>query len=165
MATYRVQNTGQFGIYFERFIGTEGTITISEWSNMCYYVPDTGKDVPEWAIEGLKKDSDDFAAAAIAFKKGDSVAGLIDKCPVLSQGTPAYSLLHGLSKDELTAWKDKPIHTHHLENFFEAVRADDPKKLNCPPEVAYPTAVAVLNAIPAVEQGKKLSLENAYKKI
>ncbi len=164
LATYRVQNTNGYGIYFERFMGTGGTITISEFPEMSYYVPAKGQESPKWAEKAQEEEAAAFAAAADKFKKGDNVGSLIEKCPILSQGSQATPLLGGLSGEELTAWKEKKIHTHHLENFFDAARADDPKKLNCPPEIAYPTAVAVLNAIPAVEAGKKLPLtEAAYK--
>ena len=49
---------------------------------------------------------------------------------------------------------DKPIHHPHLENFFEAIRGN--AKLNCPAEIGYETAVAVLKVNEAVEAERKL---------
>ena len=42
----------------------------------------------------------------------------------------------------------KPAHQPHLENFFEAIRRGVP--LNCPAELAYESAVAVLKVNEAV---------------
>jgi hypothetical protein len=42
-----------------------------------------------------------------------------------------------------------PYHQPHLQNFFDAVRGKG--KLNCPAEVAFETAVAVLKVNEAVE--------------
>jgi len=42
----------------------------------------------------------------------------------------------------------------HLENFFNAVRKGTP--LNCPAELAYESAVAVLNANRAVAERKTI---------
>ena len=49
----------------------------------------------------------------------------------------------------------KPPHTQHLENFFEAIRGK--AKLNCPPEVAFETAVSVFRANESMKEGKRLT--------
>jgi hypothetical protein len=54
---------------------------------------------------------------------------------------------------------NKPVHQPHLENFFDAVRGK--AKLNCPPEVGYETAVAVLKVNAAAEAGRKLDFNPA----
>lgn len=48
-----------------------------------------------------------------------------------------------------------PYHQPHLENFFAAIRGE--AELNCPVEVGYETAVAVLKVNEAVESGRKLN--------
>ena len=48
-----------------------------------------------------------------------------------------------------------PYHKPHLENFFNAIRGT--AKLNCPAEVGYETAVAVLKVNEAIEAGKRLA--------
>ena len=50
-----------------------------------------------------------------------------------------------------------PYHKPHLENFFSAVRGD--AKLNCPAEVGYETAVAVLKVNQAIEARQRLTFD------
>jgi hypothetical protein len=50
-----------------------------------------------------------------------------------------------------------PYHQPHLQNFFDAVRGKG--KLNCPSEVAYETAVAVLKVNDAIEAKSRLSFK------
>ena len=59
---------------------------------------------------------------------------------------------------EIPVVMDKPYHQPHLENFFNAIR-DKNVKLNCPPEVGYETAVAVLKVNEAVEAGCRLNFK------
>jgi hypothetical protein len=54
---------------------------------------------------------------------------------------------------------DKPYHQPHLKNFFDAVRGK--ARLNCPAEVGYETAVAVLKVNAAAEAGRKLNFSPA----
>jgi hypothetical protein len=56
-----------------------------------------------------------------------------------------------------------PYHQPHLQNFFDAVRGK--AKLNCPSEVAYETAVAVLKVNQAIEAGTRLSFNAADFKV
>jgi len=50
----------------------------------------------------------------------------------------------------------KPAHMPHLENFFDAVRTNNPKLLNCPADLAYESAVAVLAANTSVAERKTI---------
>ena len=50
-----------------------------------------------------------------------------------------------------------PYHQPHLQNFFDAVRGKG--TLNCPPDVAYETAVAVLKVNEAIEAASRLSFK------
>lgn len=142
-AFYQVLNTSGFAKFFERFLGDAGTLTISENPRQCYYVPEFNAEMPAWIKRVEQVDKNEHRAYPLvdALKaKGGEAARLID----------------------LTA--TKTIHQWHLENFFAAVRRNDPKAVTCPPEVAYPTAVAVLSAIPAIEKGGKVTFEeNDYK--
>jgi len=139
---YQVQSTNGFGHYYERFMGDKGTITMSEDHRKCTFVPERGTPVPAW-MENVQT--------------------------VDIGGTQAYPLIECIKAKgpqgvkDMEVWKVTNIHQFHLMNFFNAVRANDPKKLSCPPSVGYPTAVAVLNVIPAIEKGTKLELdEKAY---
>jgi len=139
-AFYQVLNTSSYGDYFERFHGDGGALVISENAKACCYVPEFGKSPPEWM-------------------------GAVE--PVMRNGKPAIPLVDALPKKGAAAaaamadWEKKNAHQLHLENFFSAIRAGDARKLTCPPELAYPTAVAVLNVIPAVEMGKRIVLGEA----
>ena len=53
-------------------------------------------------------------------------------------------------KYELPVNFNDPYHKPHLENFFNSIRGKD--TLNCPAEVGYETAVAVLKVNEAVEK-------------
>jgi hypothetical protein len=48
-----------------------------------------------------------------------------------------------------------PYHQPHLQNFFDAVRGK--ATLNCPAEVAYESAVAVLKVNEAIEANARLA--------
>ena len=137
-AFYQVLNTSSYGDYYERFHGDGGTLTISENAKACYYVPEFGKSPPEW-----------MSAVEPVMRNGKPSIPLVDVLPKKSSAAAAA----------MANWEKKNAHRLHLENFFGAIRAGDARKLTCAPEVAYPTAVAVLNAIPAVEMGKKIALE------
>jgi hypothetical protein len=50
-----------------------------------------------------------------------------------------------------------PYHQPHLQNFFDSVRGK--AKLNCPSEVAFETAVAVLKVNEAVEAKTRLAFK------
>lgn len=137
---YQVLNTNGFGNYYERFSGDKGTVTISENPKICSFAPEAAATPPDWATSGE---------------------------PVSVGGGMGYLLIDALRKRNdaaaaaLAEWDRKNVHQLHLENFFKAVRANDKTVLTCPPEVAYPTAVAVLNVIPAIEAGQKIALTEA----
>ncbi|MHC4751346.1 MAG: hypothetical protein ACYTFW_15925 [Planctomycetota bacterium] len=58
-------------------------------------------------------------------------------------------------KYDMAVKMDKPFHQTHLENFFDAIRGQ--ARLNCPAEIGYETAVAVLKVNEAVEAARKLN--------
>ena len=57
----------------------------------------------------------------------------------------------------------KLYHQPHLENFFDAIRGR--AELNCPAEVGYETAVAVLKVNEAIEAARKLGSKAADFKV
>jgi len=135
---YQVLNTSGFGNYYERFQGDQGTVIVSENPKICSYTPEATGTPPGWAVAG--------------------------EAVNIGAGSMGYPLVDALRKrsdaaaTDLADWDKKNVHQLHLENFFKAARANDKSILTCPPEVAYPTAVAVLSAIPAIEAGKKITL-------
>ena len=57
-------------------------------------------------------------------------------------------------KFEIPVTFNDPYHKPHLENFFDSIRGKATP--NCPVEVGYETAVAVLKVNQAVATGKKI---------
>jgi predicted dehydrogenase len=139
-AFYQVLNTNGYGSYYERFMGDKGTLTISENLKQSYYLPEPGHEGPVWlaGVERVERDGMQVIplANAVAAKSPEAA-------------------------EAMRQFEQKTIHQWHLENFFQAVRANDKSRLTCPPEIGYETAVAVLNVIGAIEAGKKLEFSPA----
>ncbi len=140
-AFYQVQSTNGYGHYYERFMGDKGTLTISENHLKCYFVPERGTPLPDWMAGVETVDRDGYKAVP-----------LIKALPKKSPQAAA----------DMALWQKTNIHQFHLQNFFDAVRANDPSKLTCPAEVGYPTAVAVLNVVPAIAKGRVALPAAAY---
>ena len=135
-AFYQVVNTNSFGNYFERFMGDRGTIVISEDVNNCYFVPESGCKLPEY----MK----DLKVEVLHGKRGYRLVDMINaKDPELGKRVMQLQPLGG----------NESIHGLHLKNFFAALNGKE--KLNCPADIAYHTAVEVLNVLPTIESNKK----------
>lgn len=138
-ANYNVFTTTQHGGFYETFMGTDGTIVISEVVNRGN-IAEREPTAPSWDAmieKGYIK------APPLALKPATSKDVVIDTR--VSQPAGSYQLGVELNKY---------AHTPHLENFFSAIRDGVP--LNCPPELAYESAVAVLKANEAVAAGRRL---------
>lgn len=128
-ASYRVLTTSSLGGFYEQFMGDCGSLTLSEVAargNVVLREP----NAPAWDVQARQ--------------------GLILPVPqtITRTSTTDASVDVRVSR-ELEGWPlpvelNKPAHLPHLENFFEAVRAKDPKRLTCPADLAYESAVAVL---------------------
>lgn len=138
-AFYQVLTTTSTGSFHEVFMGENGTLKISE-------VTARGDEMlrepnaPEWDTyvqQGLllKK------AEVVPLKKTKNTGVDVRESPP-PEGYP------------LPIQLNKPAHQPHLENFFDAIRIGTP--LNCPGEIGYETAVAVLKANVAVEARRTL---------
>lgn len=138
-AMYQVQTTTKHGGFYEAFMGDDGSLVISE-------VPQRGNwalreaHAPEWdsmVKEGL------LQTEKPPIQKVDTRNIFLDVRVTAEAG-----------RWPLPVELAKPAHQPHLENFFNAIRHDVP--LNCPPEVGYETAVAVLKVNEAVESQRLL---------
>jgi predicted dehydrogenase len=141
-AYYQTQTTNGSQGYFENFMGDQGTLLISEselnYAGKVYRDP----NAPAWDTwvqkgyitlpkeQEVKSKEDTGAVADVR----ESVAPDEHRVPVVL--------------------KD-PYHQPHLQNFFDAVRGS--AKLNCPSEVAYESAVAVLKVNDAIEANARLA--------
>ncbi len=139
-AFYQTITTNSNNGYFESFMGDEGTLQISESASKgeCNREP-SAPDWEKWVKAGFLK--------APAGQETSQAGGAVDVRETM-RASSAY---------ELPVKMDKKYHQPHLENFFDAVRGK--AKLNCPPQVAYESAVTVLKVNEAVEAARKLNFK------
>jgi len=138
-AFYQVlTTTSAGGGYFESFMGTEGTINISERAAYTNIYREAGT-APSWdklVAEGyLKRGS----AAKPAADNSDAIASYESAAP------ETYELPGGLSK---------PPHQPHLENFFASIRGT--AKLNCDARHALESEAPIYWVNPAAESGQTI---------
>ncbi len=153
LASLNYQNCNHIGSHLTCFMGTEGTLIIPDWSSHSRYIPAPGKTLKPWMQQAVKEQHDHFAAAAARFTKRDGIYQLLQDCPVRSQRRPAVPIIASLSPVMRKEWKEKKTDSFHLENFFDAVAANDPTKLNCPPEAAAPATLAFIDTVHTAEEG------------
>ena len=137
--------TGSLG-FLGKYMGIEGSMVISEmprW-NQVFREKATAPEWTVWGEKGLVKRVEDTAAANAEEKKAAEVDVRLAASP------PPETW-------EIPVLLDKPPHQPHLENFFEAIRKGAP--LNCPAEVGYRSAVAVLKVNEAVVAQKRLEFK------
>lgn len=141
-AMYQVLTTTGHGSFYETIMGEDGSIDLSE-------VPDRGNA----ALREAHADENKWNLIA--------KRGLLKKtAPVIEQSTTKDVNVDVRESAVLGQWPlpielFKPAHQPHLENFFDAIRLGTP--LNCPGEVGYETAVAVLRVNEAVDTGEKIN--------
>jgi predicted dehydrogenase len=140
-AFYQVLTTSSYGLYYEAFMGEDGTLQISELNKKTIVGKEKHVAPGEW---------DKWVKAGV-LKKVESLekkeeAPPPDGAVVDSRETP------GLEPWDMPIELLKPYHQYHLENFFSAILHGT--SLNCPPELGYESAVAVLTVNKAVEAGK-----------
>ena len=136
---YQVQTTTKHGGFYEAFMGENGSLVISE-------VPQRGNwamreaHAPEW--DSLVKQGY-LKSEAPPIQKVDTKNIFLDVRVTAEAG-----------RWPIPVEMAKPAHQPHLENFFNAVLHGTP--LNCPPEIAYESAVAVLKANEVIETRRYL---------
>ena len=154
----------------ERFFGEQGTLELSEISNRAIVFPELmNSDKKVWARcvkEGhlvghdeMMKVIDRLTVEQIAskfFVMESLPLPLINNAQNMAKGIIWHENRRVLN---VPVEMNKPFHQPHLENFFDAIRGK--AKLNCPAELGYETAVAVLKVNDAVEAGRKLIFKPA----
>jgi predicted dehydrogenase len=140
-AYYQTQTHNGSQGYFENFMGSQGTLVISESeaNNPGFLYRDPNAPAwDEWVQKGYVsapkiqevKEKDEEAALDVR----ESVSPDLHRVPVVLRD---------------------PYHQPHLQNFFDAVRGEAP--LNCPAEVGYESAVTVLKVNEAIDAKQRLS--------
>jgi predicted dehydrogenase len=140
-AYYQTQTTNGSQGYFENFMGDQGTLVISESeaNNSGRLYRDTNAPAwDEWVQKGY------VSQPKVAGPKTEEPGAVLD---VRESVSPDEHKVPVVLRD--------PYHKPHLENFFNAVRGN--AKLNCPAEIGYETAVAVLKVNEAIEARQRLT--------
>jgi predicted dehydrogenase len=144
-AFYQAITTNSAWGYHETFMGDQGTLEISESGARGELYREELLD-PDWD-KWVKKGYLIAPVEPVEEEKEPESEAFLDVRETVTP--PAYNI---------PVVMDKPYHQPHLENFFNAIR-DKNVKLNCPPEVGYETAVAVLKVNEAVEAGCRLNFK------
>ena len=143
-ALYETFSTTSARSYYESFMGTDGTLTISESAGQCRVYAEGG--LPKVSGQHAWKpwvDKGYILEFADENKKTEAVPR-----------TPAGHILAAYRSPPPVAFVfnldvEENLHLAHLENFFNAVRGR--AELTCPADVGYETAVQVLKVHEALE--------------
>ena len=161
-ASYQTLSANGNRGYFEKFMGHQGTLIISERSSLSVLYPEPlGDDAIAWA-RCLKQGYLTAAQEVMEMVDRMSLQQLArafnvapTPLPVVSGSAPAATASVLSCQPAVTM--DKLVHQPHLENFFDAIRGA--AELTCSAEVGYETAVTVLKVNQAVEAGRKLHFQ------
>lgn len=141
-ALYQVQTTTKHGGFYEVFMGENGSLQISE-------VPQRGN----WAMrETHAPEWDSLVKLGLLKSEAPPIQKVDTKNIFLDVRVTAEA-----GRWPLPVEMAKPAHQPHLENFFNAILHGTP--LNCPAEVAYESAVAVLKANEVIETRRFLRFQ------
>ena len=143
-AYYQVLTTSSRGGFYEQFMGENGSLTISE-------IAARGNAAQREVREGVPK-WEPFAKMGLVLPVKKPVSASVTSNAAIDVRVTAEADGWPLPVDLL-----KPAHMPHLENFFAAVRHGE--KLNCPADLAYESAVAVLAANRSVAERKTITFK------
>jgi predicted dehydrogenase len=139
-ALYQVLTTTSALGYFEAFMGTDGTLNISEAPSRVrlfaegFLQADAAGEHPwaKWEKKGYIKKPDAPPPVAPA---ADAAGGMADVLKIYKASLPPVQYMFNQTTDTT-------YHGPHLKNFFDSVRGK--AKLNCSGEIAFESAVQVL---------------------
>ena len=140
-AFYQTITTNSNWGYFENFMGDQGTLQISESAGRASIYRE--QSAPLWD-KWLDRNYLNAPTEATVPSVNEAVLDVRE-----TVAPPKY---------ELPVNFNDPYHKPHLENFFNSIRGKD--TLNCPAEVGYETAVAVLKVNEAVEKKSLLEYDS-----
>ena len=142
-AFYQVlTGTSAGGGYYEAFMGTEGTIQISEQRAFTSIYRES--DAPSW--RGLVRRNILRMAAAQAPEAADDAVASYESPP--------------LEKYDLPGILNKPVHQPHLENFFDAIHGR--AQLNCDARTAFESEAPIFWVNPAADNRDLITLTNRH---
>jgi len=157
-AFYQVLTTTSARGYYETFMGEDGTLQMSEDPRKCRVFAEAHLINPDGTHPWDKW-----------VRKGYLAKQPAEEAPAAADPTDAILAMYGESKPPVT-WLmpvkvEQTFHGPHLKNFFDAVRAGKPERLNCPADVGYETAATVLRVNEAVEAGRTLTFKESDLKV
>ena len=162
-AYYQILSNSRSDGNFEKFLGDRGTLEVSETANRATVLPELlNSDNRAWARrvkEGCLVGHDEMMKMInqLTVEQIASKFFVVESLPI-PQGLIKGAIWSGNRRLlTLPVEMNKPYHQPHLENFFDTIRGK--ATLNCPAEVGYATAVAVLKVNEAIEAGRKLEFE------
>ncbi len=145
-AFYQTITTNSNQGYFETFMGDQGALTISESAGRVGVFKEASAPLwDKWVDNG-------FLLAPKEEPKKENTSAILDVRETAAP--PKYTL-------PITF--NDPYHKPHLENFFNAIRGNE--ELNCPVEVGYETAVAVLKVNQAIKAKREVKFNSNEFKI
>jgi len=150
-AYYQILSSNRNDGYSEKFLGDRATLVISQAAYREMFDPELmNSDLMDWV--GFVKDGR-LICPEIKQRIDEITTDRLAELLVVKETPPGWRL-----RDlKLPVKMNKPYHQPHLENFFDAIRGK--AELNCPAEVGYQTAVAVLKVNEAVQAGRKLKFK------
>jgi predicted dehydrogenase len=155
VASYQTVRGNTSERYFEKFLGNEGTLIMSERPDLTRLYPEvTGTEALAWAqcirSGGLTAPADWLKRVEkLTLKNLAYVLSVTDTDTPNPAGRPP--------RLELPVRMDKPLPQPHLENFFDALRGR--AELSCPAEIGYQALITVLKAGAAAAAGRRLEFQ------
>ncbi len=157
---YQLLSTSSHGGYSETFIGTDGSLIISENAGTGGMRREQEAAEADWEKELPKPSGPNAAPAAapkVEEKKAETKDGAkkdADDDIKVGHSVPAPGRYFG---PITVAGFNKSEHLPHIENFIAAIR--EGAALTCPGEVGYDTAVTVLKVNDAIVAAKRLEFK------
>lgn len=155
---YQVLTTTGSQQYFEKLMGVDGTVVISELDtngNQVY----RETSAPEWAKFGEGDNPILRESAGTLKNKFWEHRRTWEKPKVRTMGGPYVTGDTRVSKAaenwEIPVVLTSPPHAPHLANFFECVRKKDASGLTCTVEEAYRICVTVLKCYDSIKSGQR----------
>jgi predicted dehydrogenase len=148
-ASYQVQTASSCGHFFERFMGTEGSLRISE-------NPAASQLTREKCVDEMPDRSNAWTALEDKGWIGRIQAGSMELedaervvvCPTCGALPPVFSIAVGFNQK---------LHQPHLENFFKAIRGE--AKLACPGDEALRSEYSMFKALESMEARRMLVID------
>ena len=151
---YDLFSTTSHGGFTETFMGTEGSLIISEDASKGGLRREYAAPVAQWEKDFQKKLEKVEKTQATQKKESGAEKTAGEGDIKVSHSIPSPGRYYPPIP---VPAQSKTEHQPHLENFFLAVLGKE--KLNCPGEVGYETAVSILRVNDAITTGKRMEFK------